>query len=327
MKPQHKWLNLGLALALVMMTCLTAAVAGPAATTLAAVSPTLNQFGFPDWYQDTAGTRIEPCLDVNDPFCVVLPNPGVFDPALPMDLPANFPDEFFYSVVDSDVIATPATVALAGTAINVALPAVTLSAASVTFASQQVGTASAPVNVVVTNSGTADPHVASATLAGASPADFQGCALAVSPGASCTLQVSFAPTSGGAKTAQIRLIDDAPTSPQTVNLSGTGVSVSLSLNPTSLSFGSVGVGGSSTKSVNITNTGTANLNITSLAIGGSTTFTIANHTCGAAIAPRKSCTVNVRFAPTSRVAFTGTLNIASNATGSPHAVALTGTGK
>jgi uncharacterized membrane protein len=122
------------------------------------------------------------------------------------------------------------------------------------------------------------------------------------------------------------LVDDAPTSPQLVNLSGTGVSASLSLSPTSLSF-SAGLGGSSTKSINITNTGTGNLNILSLTISGSTTFTIVGHNCGAAILPGKNCTVNVRFTPTSRTTFTGALNITSNATGSPHSVPLTGTGK
>ncbi|MBI3241374.1 MAG: choice-of-anchor D domain-containing protein [Chloroflexi bacterium] len=224
---------------------------------------------------------------------------------------------------------SPATVALSGTAINVALPAVTLSPTSVTFASQNVGTVSASVNVTVTNSGTADLHVASATLIGANPGDFQltnNCVLAVIPGGACTLQVAFAPTAGGARTAQIQLIDDAPTSPQLVNLSGTGVQASLSLSPTSLSF-SAGLGGSSTKSVNITNTGTANLTILSLTISGSTTFTVAGHNCGAAILPGKNCTVNVRFAPTSRINFVGTLVITSNASGSPHSVALSGTGK
>ncbi|MBI5824660.1 MAG: choice-of-anchor D domain-containing protein [Chloroflexi bacterium] len=224
---------------------------------------------------------------------------------------------------------SPASVALSGQAIDVPMPAVSITPASVTFASQAVGSISAPVVVTVQNTGSADLNIASATLIGANPTDFllaNGCALPVIPGATCTLQVSFAPTAGGARTAQIQLIDNAPTSPQLVNLSGSGVSASLSLSPTSLSF-NAGLGGSSTKSINITNTGTGNLNITSLTISGSTTFTIAGHNCGAAILPGKSCTVNVRFAPTSRTTFTGTLNITSNATGSPHSVALTGVGK
>jgi hypothetical protein len=222
---------------------------------------------------------------------------------------------------------SPTTVGLSGAAINVATPAVTLTPTSVNFASRDAGTVSAPVSVTVTNTGTANLHVTAAALIGANLNQFQltGCTGAtVAPNATCTLQVAFAPTSGGAKTAQIQLTDDAPTSPQLVSLSGTGVSASLSLSPSSLSF-SAGVGGSSSKSVKITNNGTANLSISSLTITGSTTFTIASHTCTAALAPRKTCTVNVRFAPTARTTFIGALHLASNA--APATVALTGTGK
>ena len=95
-------LGLHSSIALLVILSMLIPNTGVFAAVPAAVSPTLNLFGFPNWYQDTTGTRIEPCLDVNDPFCVVLPNPGVFDPAFPMVLPDNFPDEFFYSVVDSD---------------------------------------------------------------------------------------------------------------------------------------------------------------------------------------------------------------------------------
>ena len=96
-----------MAMALMVPAVFMEAQGAGGTTTPAAVSSTKNSFGFPNWYQDTTGTRLEPCLDVTDPFCVVLPNPGVFDPAFPMELPDNFPDEFFYSVVDSDKVSTP----------------------------------------------------------------------------------------------------------------------------------------------------------------------------------------------------------------------------
>jgi hypothetical protein len=225
---------------------------------------------------------------------------------------------------------SPVSVPLFGQAIAVAMPAVSLSPASLTFASQAVGSVSAPQAVTVQNTGNADLHITSVTLSGANPSDFilgNGCTTPVAPGGTCTLQVSFAPTAGGSRTAQIQIVDDAPTSPQTVSLSGSGVSASLSLSPTSLAFGSIGVGGSTTKTIKITNTGTGNLNITSLTISGSTTFTIAGHNCGAAIQPGKNCSVNIRFAPTSLTTFTATLTITSNATGSPHTVPLSGSGK
>ncbi|MGE0878947.1 MAG: choice-of-anchor D domain-containing protein [Acidimicrobiia bacterium] len=92
----------GLALIESTVTAVPAAAAGAPS-----VSATLNQYSFPNWYEDSTGTRVEPCLDPNDAHCIVLANPGVFDPVQPTSFPTNFPDEFFYSVVDSDLLTTP----------------------------------------------------------------------------------------------------------------------------------------------------------------------------------------------------------------------------
>ena len=45
--------------------------------------------------------RVEPCLTIGDPNCVLLGDAG-FNPAQPLAFPTNFPSEFFYSLVDSD---------------------------------------------------------------------------------------------------------------------------------------------------------------------------------------------------------------------------------
>ncbi len=72
-----------------------------------AVAPTTDPAnGFPLWYQDAHGLRVEGCLNSADPFCVLLPDPG-FIPANPVVFPTNFPVEFFYFVADSDKINTP----------------------------------------------------------------------------------------------------------------------------------------------------------------------------------------------------------------------------
>ena len=74
---------------------------------VAAVSPTVDaDAGFPDWYQDEKGVRVAQCIDPNDPNCIVLPG-GTYAGQPPLHFPDNYPDEFFYSVVDSDTIATP----------------------------------------------------------------------------------------------------------------------------------------------------------------------------------------------------------------------------
>jgi len=68
---------------------------------------------FPAWYQDTHGVALDLCLSdaniaagavpggVGGAACTLLANPLIFDPALPIDFPANFPDESFYFMGDA----------------------------------------------------------------------------------------------------------------------------------------------------------------------------------------------------------------------------------
>jgi hypothetical protein len=50
--------------------------------------------GFPDWYRDSNGEELEPCLSNSDPMCNgPLPAPN---PDAEISFPGNFPDEFFY---------------------------------------------------------------------------------------------------------------------------------------------------------------------------------------------------------------------------------------
>ena len=50
--------------------------------------------GFPDWYRDSNGIEVEPCLSNFDPNCNA-PTPSP-DPNSEVSFPDNFPDEFFY---------------------------------------------------------------------------------------------------------------------------------------------------------------------------------------------------------------------------------------
>jgi CSLREA domain-containing protein len=96
------------------------------------------------------------------------------------------------------------------------------------FGSQTVGTSSASQTFTVTGIGPDTVHIASAALAGTDSAQFtktndtcSGAALTTN--GSCTVGVSFAPGSTGAKAAQLRLTDDAIDAPQNLSLTGTGV--------------------------------------------------------------------------------------------------------
>jgi len=99
----------------------------------------------------------------------------------------------------------------------------------------------------------------------------------------------------------------------------------VSLSATSVAFGSVTIGQtSSARSVTLTNSGTAALTISGIAKTG-TVFASTN-TCPASLAVGSSCTISNTFTPTTAGSATGSVTITSNATGSPHTVALSGTG-
>lgn len=67
---------------------------------LVAVGPVNPGHGFPDWYRDTNGLDLAPCMDPQDPYCggaVVAP-----DNTAPITFPGNFPGEFFYQSATAD---------------------------------------------------------------------------------------------------------------------------------------------------------------------------------------------------------------------------------
>ena len=98
----------------------------------------------------------------------------------------------------------------------------------------------------------------------------------------------------------------------------------LTASPTSLSFGDVNSGSTSAaQSVTVTNSGSNAASVSSIGVTGP--FSQTNN-CGGSIAAGSSCTVSVKFSPTSGGPQTGSLSVASSAPGSPLAVALTGTG-
>ena len=89
-------------LALVPLLSASVLTATPARAASAASATTDASHGFPSWYEDASGTRLQACLDPDDPNCVL----AGFTPTGPVSFPDNFPDEFFYTIADSDRITT-----------------------------------------------------------------------------------------------------------------------------------------------------------------------------------------------------------------------------
>jgi len=228
---------------------------------------------------------------------------------------------------------TAQTVALSGTGTVPPTITASISPSSLTFPSTTVGAASASQTVTFTNTGTATlTFTSSPTITGSSNVLFHGassCSRSLAAGASCLTTFTFNPTAAGTFSATLSFNDNAPNTPQTLTLSGTGVLAPIaSLSPTSLSFASTLVSASSAaQSVTVKNSGSAALTISSITIGGTnaSSFTQTNN-CGASLAASASCTVSVTFKPAAAGALSASLSIANNATGSPQIVALSGTG-
>jgi hypothetical protein len=206
-------------------------------------------------------------------------------------------------------------------------PAVTLSPTSLTFATQVVGTASALQNVTLTNTGVATLTITSIATTG----DFSqtnNCGTTVAVNASCTISVTFIPTTVGTRTGTVSVTDNAPASPQTVTLTGTGTYVSWT--PASLTFGPQTVGTSSApQTITFTNNGPSKLTIKSILPTGTDNkdFTDTNN-CGTSLPSKSSCSINVTFTPTAKGTRTANITISdylgSNTTQN---IPLSGTGQ
>ena len=102
----------------------------------------------------------------------------------------------------------------------------------------------------------------------------------------------------------------------------------IAVSPTAIDFGAVTVGTSDTANVNIANAGSAELMVNSLALSGSTDFSLPSApTTPFTVAANTSVNVTVEYAPFDEGTDNGSLEIASDSLGEELvAVSLTGTG-
>jgi hypothetical protein len=101
----------------------------------------------------------------------------------------------------------------------------------------------------------------------------------------------------------------------------------VTLSPGGLDFSNQTLGVTApAQSVTITNTGNIDLTISSIQIAGTNAVEFADTTsCGSSLTAGASCTVSVKFTPTTLVNASAALSVADNAPGSPQIVTLTGT--
>jgi subtilase family serine protease len=229
-------------------------------------------------------------------------------------------------VVASNGTSTPASVALTGTGKAATTLTLSLSPTSLAFGTAKVGTTTAAQVVTIKNTSTGAITLTSETVSSPFFKSATTCGTSLAAAATCTVSVECKPTAAGASTGTLVVASNGTSSPASVALTGTGATYTLSLAPTSLAFGTVTVGTTTAAQlVTVKNTGNTALSLTSETV--SAPFVKSATTCGTSLAVAASCTVSVEYKPTSAVASTGTLVVASNGTSAPASVALTGTGK
>ncbi|TAN21483.1 MAG: choice-of-anchor D domain-containing protein [Acidobacteria bacterium] len=211
-------------------------------------------------------------------------------------------------------------VVLSGTGVA---PGANLSVGALQFGGQLSGTSSPAQTVVLTNSGTAALSITSiaASSGFAESNNCTGGTLAV--GASCGINVSFAPSSTGPVTGTLTVT--AGGTVQTVALSGQGTAPGLALTPPSLAFGAQAVGtASQAQTILVSNNGTAAATLSSISASGDYTL-VSGCSTTAPLAPGASCPVSVTFTPSAGGARAGAV-VLSGTGGLGSLATLSGTG-
>jgi hypothetical protein len=99
----------------------------------------------------------------------------------------------------------------------------------------------------------------------------------------------------------------------------------VSLSTTSVGFGSVTLGLTATQTVTLTNSGNAALTVGALSSSQSA-FT-ASSNCPASLAAGANCALSLSFTPALAGSYSGTVTLQTNASNSPHTIAVSGTGR
>jgi hypothetical protein len=155
--------------------------------------------------------------------------------------------------------------------VNVDAPTAEISPSSQAFGEQAAGTRSEPRTFVLRNAGSFALTVSGFSISGANAGEFaqtNNCAATLAPQASCSIAVSFAPTSAGAKSATLRVAADVQSGALTVALSGSATAAPrIAVAPATLDFGSQAVAQlSEGRPLTVRNVGNAPLAISGLVV-------------------------------------------------------------
>jgi len=277
------------------------------------LNPSLSQwsYGLTGISLDAAGTI----------YAIGGPNSGVAE----VETPAGV--GYFAGTLGGAVPQPTAVLAAPTTVPTPAAPAFTVPApgTGLAFANQNVGSASGAQTAVLTNVGSGALTITS-VVPGMDFLQANNCGTALAGGASCKVNVRFAPRLTGFRNEYLAVNSNGAHAKIKLPTVGTGTAPTATILPVSLGFDAQTVGTSSgSQIVTLSNNGTGLLTIKSIVAAGD--FSQTNN-CGTSVQPGDGCTIFVVFKPTVAGARTGTLTIADDliAHGVTQVVALSGTG-
>jgi phospholipase C len=218
--------------------------------------------------------------------------------------------------------------AFAGIVLVQAASAQKLNHLKLTFPNTVVGTSSAQMIVALTNTSAAPLTITNVSVSG-NFSEATNCPVppkTLKPNARCQFGITFIPTVPGVQTGVLTVTDSGSNSPQTVQLTGTGI-VAVTLGPSLLGFGNEMVNQTSAAKVaTLTNDQSVPLTISSISVSGNFAQTSNCPLSPNTLAALASCTVSVTFTPPMLGLQNGALTVSDNASNTPQTVQLSGTG-
>ena len=231
--------------------------------------------------------------------------------------------------VSSSAVASSATVGLSG--IAVAGQALSVIPASLTFANQQPGVASAMQALTITNTGGAPLGSIDFAITGAASGSYSiasnTCGASLPNDSSCSAQIVFTPNATGAIAATLVVSSSTQgVTPVPIPLSGFGqLLTGLTARPSQISFSPMNT---SWPAQLVTVSNTSNYAIGAITLAAAAPFSIPQNEngCTSSLAPGSNCSANIVFQSNAPGSSTGVLTVLSVDVATPATVALSGTG-
>jgi hypothetical protein len=208
-----------------------------------------------------------------------------------------------------------------------------LSTQTLAFGNEALGGTTSPSTITLTNIGPATVTFAGFSLGGVNPSEFtisaNTCGATLTASATCIASITFTPAQSGLQLGIFSAASDAAGSPNSANLTGTGVGASgaiIGINPSALIFGNVPISTNSGLTLVLTDESSASYATSSIALSGtnSADFSVTPSSCS--LITNANCNLSVGFIPTINGPEVATLTITDNSASNPNVIQISGTG-